>query len=915
MNRAALELRIDHDAFQLDVLAGRVEEAMNQPFAVWLVGTSALHDVDLDEVVGQEAVFRLTDAASTAWTGVVTEVARLRRERDASVFEVHVAPALWLLTERRNHRAFQAMSEPEVALALLAEWRIEPILRLDVGRFRKRELCVQYGESDFAFLSRMLERAGVSYWFELHAGQSRLVLADAPQAATPVAVLPYRPDAMDAREPYVASIATSRELRPGRYAARDVDFRRASEHQPLVSATGAVSGVEAQLERFHFVPGAFLVDAAGRDTPVADDRLAVRVDEGAARELLDNRLAAKRARAVTYAVETTALELGPGAVFQIADPPSARLSNHRLLVESSIIAAEPNQVLTRVCQVISAEQVVVPRLATRAPRVAGVETATVVGPAGDEIPTDEFGRVRVFFHWDRETQMDERSSAWLQVGSAWAGAGYGVILPPRAGQEVIVEFVGGDPDRPIITGRLYTAEQPVPFRLPENKTQSGWRTSSTGGTGGFNELMFEDKAGEELVRMRAERDLATRVKRDERRTVDNDRRTTVGRDDRRVVGRDRRRTVGQNGRKVVVGSSDGLIVGDTTQAIGSSYRSTVRANRSSFTGASNVTRVEGDDEHTAAENVEEATERLDLTITREGAVESRLTVLPDRVVLATQGGAVVVHGPHLTVEGDVIHLSATHGVYVWAKTVGAVSGTHVELAASGELSMDGTRINLNYQGGAAGALGHLSPATIDEGSSGVIVGGPSLPADVVKVDKAGLEIELANGIIIDGHSVQGMDPHEFVMKTLAELTFIASTPSGKLQLDQIAASGRKVTIGHTPEWNGFAQATDFTKASNGVGSDSTISWNPNYDEGPPGMSPEDRAKMPARVLFHELGHSRHMAQGTLDMTPKGGNWTTEEEFNTISPHSNDKPTEADFMRDIGVPYHRTSHGNTWERNP
>jgi type VI secretion system secreted protein VgrG len=178
---------------------------------------------------------------------------------------------------------------------------------------------------------------------------------------------------------------------------------------------------------------------------------------------------------------------------------------------------------------VSADQPYYPPVKTSKPKTQGVESATVVGPPGEEIHTDELGRVRVHFHWDRESKMDDNSSTWIHVNQPWGGAGYGGTNLPRVGQEVLVDFLGGDPDRPVIIGRVFTALQTTPYKLPDNKTQSGWKSNSTGNTGGYNELMFEDAQGKELVRMQAEKDYKGLIKNDASTHVGNNRsHTTVG---------------------------------------------------------------------------------------------------------------------------------------------------------------------------------------------------------------------------------------------------------------------------------------------------------------------------------------------------------------------------------------------------
>ena len=197
-------------------------------------------------------------------------------------------------------------------------------------------------------------------------------------------------------------------------------------------------------------------------------------------------------------------------------------------------------------EAVSADQPYHPPVTTAKPRVQGVESATVVGPPGEEIHTDEFGRVRVQFHWDREGRYDDNSSCWIPVSQPWGGAGYGGMNLPRIGQEVLVDFLGGDPDRPVIVGRVFTNLQKVPWKLPDNKTQSGLRSNSTGASGGYNEMMFEDALGKELVRFQAERDYNKLVKNDENTTVGNDRTKEIKRNENVTIGNDRSKTVKAN---------------------------------------------------------------------------------------------------------------------------------------------------------------------------------------------------------------------------------------------------------------------------------------------------------------------------------------------------------------------------------
>ena len=240
------------------------------------------------------------------------------------------------------------------------------------------------------------------------------------------------------------------------------------------------------------------------------------------------------------------------------------------MLESRIEGKQDSE-LSHFCAVRSADQPYHPPLRQVKPKVYGVENATVVGRPGEEIHTDEFGRVRVQFHWDREGRRDEKSSCWIHVSQPWSGAGYGATNLPRVGQEVIVDFLGGDPDRPVITGRVYTNLQKTPYPLPENKTRSGWKSSSSPQYGGYNELMFEDKAGQELVHLRAQRDLTTQVNHDHTSAIGNNRSTGIAMHENK--------TVGGNQASSVQGSNNSTTGKDFTEAVMGMFTSVANMDR------------------------------------------------------------------------------------------------------------------------------------------------------------------------------------------------------------------------------------------------------------------------------------------------------------------------------------------------
>jgi type VI secretion system secreted protein VgrG len=591
--RYSLSVQVD-SGDPLDVREFSVRERISSLFEIDLVALSPDADLDFDAVVGRRASFRVlgelgAEAPVRLWTGICKHLQQIAVEDTGlTTYELTIVPALWLATQRRNHRMFQQMSELEIARALLEEWGTTPDLRIS-GRYKKREYRVQYGESDFAFVSRMLEQAGISFFFEQGETETRLVLSDAPEAAAPRPPIPFRDRPTVADREHVTDLRVGQQVRPGRYTLRDHDTRLPPSYPLVATAEAPGAGLEARLERFHYAPGAFLFGTdLGEDTPHADDRGKSRTDENEGRALAQKRLQAKRGSARTCTFATNALDLAPGVVLSVLDHPRADLgAGKRLFVVESALSGTVSREWTHRCEARPADLPFRPPLSTPRPKVSGVESATVVGPPGEEIHTDELGRVRVHFHWDRESAMDHRSSCWIPVSQPWGGSGYGGSNLPRVGQEVLIDFLGGDPDRPVIVGRLYTGLQKTPYKLPDNKTQSGWKSSSSPQTGGYNEIMFEDAAGRELVRMQAERDLHKLVKNDENVTIGNNRTKLVKNDDAFTVGNNRVKVV-QNDEDVTIGNNrtkrvqvdDALTVGnDRTKVVQRDERVSIGNNR------------------------------------------------------------------------------------------------------------------------------------------------------------------------------------------------------------------------------------------------------------------------------------------------------------------------------------------------
>ena len=565
----------------LDVRHFEATDKMSSLFEVRVVAVSENHDLDFEAIIGRAMSFAVHGGQSRSWSGVCSHLQQIGvdegssngHSRELATYELVLVPTLWLLTQRRNHRMFQRKSEIDIVQQLLSEWQIEPTLRLS-GTYKKRKYRVQYGESDFAFLSRLLEDAGVSFYFDGSA-DSALVLDDGPQGNPRRAPIAFREKPTDADLEHVTQVKVARNLRPGKYTVRDHDYRRPASYN--LGATASASGVEEQLERFHYVPGAFLFESdKGEATPHADDKGKYRADESEGEGLAKRRLDAQRATTRQVSFKSNTVDPAPGHVLTFLDHPKSELGAQKpLLVLASTLSGELPGKWSHALEAVSGDSPYRPELKTPKPRAQGVESATVVGPAGEEIHVDEFGRVRVQFHWDREGQMNDDSSCWIHVNQPWGGAGFGGTNLPRIGQEVIVDFLGGDPDRPVITGRVYTNLTKTPYALPANKTQSGWKSNTSPSNGGYNEMMFEDAQGKELLRMQAERDLNKLVKRDEQVNIGQDRTSSIGNNEDRTIGNDSMKQVMNNARELVGMNRSRGVGNDETVDIGRNQKTTV----------------------------------------------------------------------------------------------------------------------------------------------------------------------------------------------------------------------------------------------------------------------------------------------------------------------------------------------------
>ncbi len=556
-----LELKVDNahgrqgvgdagDAF--DVREFKVSEGLNALFTIDLLVRSSNAAIDFEATIGAPATFRISVNAllvatpSPTWTGVVSNIEQVASEdKGLSTYRVRVVPAFWFLTQRTNCRVFQQMTDLEVVVAMLGEWGLAHASRCE-ATYKTKKYRVQYQETDFAFVSRLLEDSGITYSLEQQESGTVIVLRDAPEAVRPRATpLEHVSEISAGPHLYATALRAERGLRSGRTTFADHDPRL--PNQPLLAqAASSTHPVELRLESFAYRPGSFKFGNAGpNDTPTADDRGRTRTDLDEARGMAKRDAANRVARSQRFSFKSNCLELRAGVVLSLSNHPLVEKFKTLLLTNVEYAGTSDSEVHINV-KAVSGEAEFKPEQTTPRPTISGVECATVVGPEGETIHCDEFGRVRVQFHWDRYGKMDEFSSCWIPVNQPWAGEGFGMVNLPRIGQEVLVSFLGGNPEEPVIVGRIFTNLQRPPFPLPASKNESGFRSKSVPETGGYNLLRFVDTAGSELVEGRAEKDMTTRINNDKTLSVGHDRRMEIENDDEERIAQNQTEFVGKD---------------------------------------------------------------------------------------------------------------------------------------------------------------------------------------------------------------------------------------------------------------------------------------------------------------------------------------------------------------------------------
>jgi len=672
-----------------------VYEELSRPFEHQLTLLSAQKDINLDDVLGKPVSVQLgiPKGKFRYFSGYVSRFAQSGMVGRYYRYTATSRPWLWFLSRTADCRIFQEMTVPDIIKQVFADHPTADFeLKLSAS-YHKWTYCVQYRETDFNFVSRLMEQEGIYYYFRHDKGRHTMVLVDSTSAHSPYGdygtipyVVPERVRRTD--QEYIDSWEISREIQPGLYAQDDFDFERPSAVL-LTKKNVSRQHNEADYEIYDF-PGEYLQKADG------DHYAAVRMDELSTQFEIAN-------------AATNARGLCVGATFTLSDQTRDDQNREYLVLGANYDLefsayeglSDPNPG-TYQCsfRAMTTQQQFRPARTTPKPHVTGPQTAVVVGPAGDEIYTDKYGRVKVQFPWDRYGKKNENSSCWMRVSHPWAGKNWGMIAIPRIGQEVIVDFLEGDPDEPIITGRVYNAEQMPPYALPANMTQTGTKTRSTkgGDPSNFNEIRFEDKKGQEQLFIHAEKNQDIEVEHDETHWVGNDRTKKIDHDETTDVKHDRTETVGNNesisigaNRTETVGGNESItITKDRSESVGKNEEISIGESQSLTVGKDQSLSVDHDRSANVGGN-ESITVAKDQTVTISGnrtvsvdkddklSVGKKLHIdAGDEIVLQTGSASIVLKNDGtITIKGNDITLDGSGNINIKASSNVTVKGSKI----------------------------------------------------------------------------------------------------------------------------------------------------------------------------------------------------------------------------------------------
>jgi len=576
-NQANFTLSLEGVEHDFKVLEFRGREAISQPYRFDVELVSERPDLDLESLLHRPAFLAFAPDGSGVH-GLVHQAAQGESGKRLTRYRLTLVPQLAYLAHRTNQRIFQHLSVPQIIAQVLEEHGIQAdAYRFQLGPviYPPREYCVQYDETDLHFIQRLCEEEGIHYHFQHGASAHVLVFGDDQTVFPRLAATAYQQDSgLVADQPVIKRFGLRVETRTSRVTRRDYDF----EKPRLTMEAAFHSDFQPDLEDYDY-PGRFTERARGKhlsQRALERHRHDYELAEG---ESDQPRLVSGHFLPLTEHPRSDWNQLWlltevlhEGKQPQVLEESVTNLSGGSERApsplwgegwgEGSLASSDFHQGYRNHFSATPWAIPFRPALCHPKPKVLGSQTAVVTGPAGEEIHCDEYGRVKVQFHWDREAQADDKTSCWLRVSSSWAGDRYGGIAIPRVGMEVLVTFLEGDPDQPLVTGCLYHKEHQVPYDLPANKTRTVFKTLSSPGGGGYNELRIEDRKGAEQIYLHAQRDWDENIEHDQKIRVGHERHDTVEANSYSEFRAEEHRTTHAD-RKTEIRANDHLTVGNS----------------------------------------------------------------------------------------------------------------------------------------------------------------------------------------------------------------------------------------------------------------------------------------------------------------------------------------------------------------
>jgi type VI secretion system secreted protein VgrG len=533
------------------------DEGISQLFKFRLELASEKPPIRLEAIIGQNVTVNmiLTNGSKRYFNGFVSKFAQTGQDSQFTYYQAEMVPWLWFLSQTSDCRILQDKTVPEIAMQIFQEFGFRDFRSALQSTYERLDVALQYRETEFNFISRLMEREGMFYFFEHEQGKHTLVIADQP-AAHPVLpgtpTLSYQPgDGSGAGGNVITRLASRREWRPGKYTMNDYNFETPSTNLEVTSASAVEVGGNRRYELYEY-PGDYGKKAQG------ESRARIRLQEVESISQVVSGTSSCRAMATGYRftlMEHDRQELNQAYVITNVDH-EAKVANGASAGDMETCTNEfvaiPHSVPFR------------PLRLTSQPVVRGPETGVVVGPKGEEIFVDQYGRVKVQFHWDRNGKRDENSSGWIRVAQPWAGKQWGTLFIPRGGDEVLVEFLLGDLHRPVAIGSLYNGDDRPPHPLPAGQTMTTIKSNSTRGGGRSNELRFEDKKGSEEIFFHGQKDWKTVVEHDQYETIGNNKTVEVGGNRTETIGKAQTLTIGAAS-QVTVGAAMNETIGSDKQ--------------------------------------------------------------------------------------------------------------------------------------------------------------------------------------------------------------------------------------------------------------------------------------------------------------------------------------------------------------